>query len=56
MYTFDILGDYFYICGAMECGKMNKLNKLTNISCILDYATSKNEIWQINGLLQSWIN
>jgi len=44
MYTFDILGDYFYICGAMECGKMNKLNKLTNISCILDYATSKNEI------------
>jgi len=26
-YTFDILCDYFYIYGAMECGKMNTLNK-----------------------------
>jgi hypothetical protein len=27
IYTFDILYDYFYIYEAMECEKMNKLNK-----------------------------
>jgi len=33
MYTFDILCDYFYISGSMECGK--KINKPA-IECTAD--------------------
>ena len=53
MHTFDILCDYFCIYEAMECEKMNNLNKNTNIRRILVYVTSKNEVWQINGRVKS---